>query len=187
MSFSYPQGIISLFPFEAKVPQLSLRKPNYHWVARDRQWAEKTETWHSSGLLYRKGSHPLQRWPALGTHAPALLLCAAALVPYTAAQAPFTALGSAATPTTQRLRLRNERNSWLGQPNSFKGMEINAFDVRINVGKERKVGSEERFWPELKGPGRGCTLDRGFGLSSSDLALPVPLPGLPHQQATSWP
>lgn len=33
-------------------------------------------------------------------------------------------------------------------------MEINAFDVRINVGKERKVGSEERFWPELKGPGR---------------------------------
>lgn len=64
-------------------------------------------------------------------------------------------------------------------------MEINAFDVRINVGKERKVGSEERFWPELKGPGRGCTLDRGFSLSSSDLALTVPLPRLPHQQATS--
>ena len=36
-------------PFKTKVPQLSLRKPSYHWVARDEQWAEKAETWHSCG------------------------------------------------------------------------------------------------------------------------------------------
>lgn len=95
-------------PFKAKVPQLSLRKPNYHWVARDRQWAEKAKTWHSSGLLYRKGSHPLiemtcSRDPRTSTAA----VCSCSGSHYPAAQVPFTALGSAATPTTQRLRLRN--------------------------------------------------------------------------------
>ena len=54
-------------------------------------------------------------------------------------------------------------------------MEINSIDVRINVSKERKVGSEGRFWPELKGPGR----------EGVPFALTVPLPSLPHAQATS--
>lgn len=80
--FAIHRELYVFSPFKAKVPQLSLRKPNYHWVARDRQWAEKAETWHSSGLLYRKGSYPL-RWPALGTHVPALLLYVVALVPTT--------------------------------------------------------------------------------------------------------
>lgn len=53
-------------------------------------------------------------------------------------------------------------------------MEINASDVRINVGKERKEGSEE-ISPEQKRQG---TLDMGFSLSCSHLALTVPRPSL---------
>lgn len=93
-------------PFKTKVPQLSLRKPSYRWVARDEQWAEKAETWHSCGFLYRKGSHAftettLSRDPR--ARAAAGHGCAGSH--YAAAAAPFTALGSAATPTTQLLGL----------------------------------------------------------------------------------
>lgn len=38
--------------------------------------------------------------------------------------------------------------------NGFRGMEINACDTRINMGKEGKERSEDEFWPELKCPGR---------------------------------
>lgn len=55
-------------------------------------------------------------------------------------------------------RARNESHSWFRQSNSIRGMEINASNVGITVGKERKEGSEERFWPELKRMHFGCAL-----------------------------
>lgn len=61
--------------------------------------------------------------------------------------------------------------------NSFRGVEINTSDVRINVNRRRRK-EMERDWPELKClEGEGVLL-MSTGLISSYLALAISLPCL---------
>lgn len=71
---------------------------------------------------------------------------------YITAQAPFTVLlcsfSSYSAFRAQKLK------PLLACTRSFRGLEINVSDIRINMGKEGKEGSEDEFWPEMKCPER---------------------------------